>query len=111
MRKASFVFVPLCGVISASLVSSLRPSPVQAAQGSKQAQCRSLFEAVVDSRNMDHGFYARKANTIRSLPINDSKLQGLQSRFVNAFGQMANGGASPAQTNQLVGELSRYCFR
>jgi hypothetical protein len=110
MRKASFVLVPLC-VISATVFSSLRPGPAQAAAGGKQAQCRSLFETVVDSRNMDHGFYARKANTIRSLPISDSKLQGLQSRFVSVFGQMANGGTSPAQANQLVGELSRYCFR
>jgi hypothetical protein len=113
MRKALFVFVPLCGVISANVLIPMTVRPALA-QGtaSKQTQCRALFEVVVDSRNMDGNFYGRKASTIRSLPISDGKLQNLQSRFATMFTQMAcNRNASSAQANPLVNELSRYCFR
>jgi hypothetical protein len=113
MRKALFVIFPLCGVISANVLIPLTVRSAMA-QGTapKQAQCRALFEVVVDSRNMDGNFYARKAATIRSLPLSDGKLQTLQSRFATMFGQMAgNRNASSAQANPLVNELSRYCFR
>jgi hypothetical protein len=113
MRKALFVFLPLCGVISANVLIPVSARSVMA-QGtaSKQTQCRALFEVVVDSRNMDGNFYARKAATIRSLPITDGQLQSLQSRFATLFTQMAgNRHASSSQANPLVTALSRYCYK
>lgn len=83
-------------------------------------QCRSLFAAVVSSKHMGPDFYSRKVDNLRTLPIADSKLRALQTRFSSVFSNMetahnrndvAASDRLGQQASQLVGELNRYCFQ
>ncbi len=84
------------------------------------SQCRSLFATVVSSKHMGPDFYSRKVDTLRTLPIDDSKLRSLQTRFSSVFISMetahnrddvAASNRLGQQASQLVGELNRYCFQ
>jgi hypothetical protein len=102
------------------LMADSRFNQARSTENPKSAQCRALFENVVDARRVGAGFYSRKASNIRSLRLSDGKLQSLQARFGQVFTNLdqAQRSSDQAATNkfgrqasQLVGELNRHCFQ
>ncbi len=119
-RFASVSLASTAMVTAPYLIADSRFAMVNSSDNPQAAQCRALFENVVDVRHVGEGFYSRKAANIRSLHLSDRKLQSLQARFSQVFTNLEaaqrnrDGNATNRlgrQASQLVGDLNRQCFQ
>jgi hypothetical protein len=104
---------------STAIVTPYLVSDARVARTDKASQCRSLFEAVVDTRHLGAGFYPRKVRLLQGLALTDGPLQTVRSQFSDVFSQIdrAQRRRDPAtvkrlnhQASQLVNQLNNYCL-